>query len=125
VHQHGGFVLYLRQEGRGIGLYRKLDAYLLQDQGHDTYAANRMLGHKDDERNYDVAAHMLMALKVRRIRLLTNNPEKRSQLVSAGIDVVDQVLTGVFLNPHNRRYLEAKVHRASHTIDLASSESIQ
>ncbi len=124
VHEYGGYVLYLRQEGRGIGLYGKLEAYLLQDEGHDTYLANRLLGFKDDERRYDVAAEMLKALQVHSIRLLSNNPDKRSQLTSAGIDVIDQVPTGVFLTPHNRRYLQAKVDSTSHQIALTHLEDL-
>lgn len=125
IHLNGGFVLYLRQEGRGIGLYGKLEAYLLQDEGHDTYTANRMLGFKDDERCYDVAAEMLKALQVQKILLLSNNPDKRSQLIGAGIDVLDQVPTGVFLNSHNRRYLQAKVDRTSHLIALSPAKEVQ
>jgi len=114
----GGYLLYLRQEGRGIGLIAKLDAYRLQDQGLDTYAANRALGHADDERDYRVAADMLEALEVGQISLLTNNPDKRQQLEDAGIKVVRMVRTGVFLGAYNRRYLEAKVEHSGHLLDL-------
>ena len=76
----GGFLLYLRQEGRGIGLYAKLDAYALQDAGLDTYEANVALGHGEDERDYTVAAQMLRALGVSRVALLSNNPDKAAQL---------------------------------------------
>src|SRR5215212_2671418 len=89
----GGYLLYLRQEGRGIGLYAKLDAYALQDAGLDTYAANRALGRGDDERDYTAAAQMLHAVGATRIDLLSNNPDKAAQLAAAGIDVVDQVPT--------------------------------
>lgn len=118
LHELGGYLLYLRQEGRGIGLYRKLEAYRLQDQGYDTYAANRALGHGDDERSYGVAAEMLKALDIRRVQLLSNNPVKRAQLVAAGIEVTSQVPTGVFLTKSNRKYLEAKILHSGHTIDL-------
>ncbi len=121
LSQTGGVLLYLRQEGRGIGLYRKLDAYLLQEGQHDTYAANRALGRDDDERDYGAAADMLFALGLTRIRLLSNNPDKRAQLIACGIDVVGLVPTGVFVGPHNRRYLEAKVSHTRHTIDLAAA----
>jgi GTP cyclohydrolase II len=122
LNDSGGYLLYLRQEGRGIGLYRKLDAYRLQDAGHDTYAANRALGHRDDERSYDVAVAMLRALSVDRIKLLSNNPDKKMQLENAGI-IVDSLLpTGVFVADHNRRYLEAKVRHTRHTIVLPNSE---
>jgi GTP cyclohydrolase II len=117
----GGVLLYLRQEGRGIGLYNKLDAYLLQEGNHDTYAANRAVGRGDDERDYGAAADMLMALGMPRISLLSNNPDKRDQLVSHGIDVARLVPTGVFVGEHNRRYLEAKVVHTRHTIDLEKS----
>jgi len=117
----GGVLLYLRQEGRGIGLYNKLDAYLLQEGQHDTYAANRAVGRGDDERDYGAAADMLRALGLLRISLLSNNPDKHAQLVSHGIDVARLVPTGVFVGEHNRRYLEAKVSHTRHTIDLAAA----
>ena len=114
----GGFLLYLRQEGRGIGLYAKFDAYVLQDAGLDTYEANVALGHGKDERDYAVAAQMLTAVGAARIALLTNNPDKVRQLADLGIDVVDQVPTGVHLTSANARYLAAKAARSSHTIAL-------
>ena len=118
LHEEGGYLLYMRQEGRGIGLYAKLDAYRLQEQGHDTYAANRALGHADDERNYRSAADMLKALGVSRITLLTNNPDKRAQLEALGVDVAAVQPTGVFHGPHNLRYLAAKVSHTRHTLVL-------
>lgn len=118
LHEQGGYLLYLRQEGRGIGLYAKLDAYRLQEQGHDTYAANRALGHGDDERDYTAAAEMLKALGLSRITLITNNPDKRAQLEALGIDVAAVRPTGVHAGHHNRRYLEAKVRHTRHTIVL-------
>jgi GTP cyclohydrolase II len=118
IAQAGGFLLYLRQEGRGIGLYAKLDAYALQDAGLDTYAANRALGRGDDERDYTAAAQMLTALGADRIALLSNNPDKAAQLGAAGIDVVDQVPTGVHLSGANARYLTAKRDHTAHTLDL-------
>jgi len=114
----GGFLLYLRQEGRGSGLYAKLDAYALQDTGLDTYQANRALGRADDERDYTAAAQMLAALGADRIALLSNNPDKAAQLARAGIDVVAQVPTGVHLSPANARYLAAKREHTAHTLDL-------
>lgn len=114
----GGFLLYLRQEGRGIGLYAKLDAYALQDAGLDTYAANRALGHADDERDYTAAAQMLTALGATRVRLLTNNPDKTAQLAQHGIDVAEQLPTGVHLSPANAGYLRAKRDHTAHTLDL-------
>jgi GTP cyclohydrolase II len=109
----GGFLLYLRQEGRGIGLYSKLDAYALQDTGLDTYEANIALGHAEDERDYSAAAQMLDALGVSRISLLTNNPDKSDQLDRLGVMVAKIVPTGVFLSPANAGYLAAKASRAA------------
>ncbi|NES27210.1 GTP cyclohydrolase II RibA [Micromonospora terminaliae] len=114
----GGYLLYLRQEGRGIGLYAKLDAYALQDDGLDTYEANVALGRGPDERDYTVAAQMLAALGVSRVALLSNNPDKAAQLERLGVTVVDRVLTGVHLSPANAGYLAAKVTRADHALDL-------
>jgi GTP cyclohydrolase II len=116
----GGFLLYLRQEGRGIGLYAKLDAYALQDAGLDTYEANVALGHDEDERDYTVAAQMLHALGVCRVALLSNNPDKGKQLCRLGVNVTEWVPTGVHLSPANAGYLATKVRRAAHTIRLPS-----
>jgi GTP cyclohydrolase II len=109
----GGFLLYLRQEGRGIGLYSKLDAYALQDTGLDTYEANVALGHGEDERDYSAAAQMLDALGVSRIALLTNNPDKTDQLNRLGVEIARIVPTGIFLSPANAGYLAAKASRAA------------
>ncbi|MBY8876772.1 GTP cyclohydrolase II [Actinacidiphila acidipaludis] len=114
----GGYLLYLRQEGRGIGLYAKLDAYALQDQGLDTYEANRALGHGDDERDYTAAAQMLAALGVDEITLLSNNPDKAEQLSRLGVTVREQVPTGVHVSAANVRYLRAKVEHTGHTLAL-------
>jgi GTP cyclohydrolase II len=114
----GGIILYLRQEGRGIGLYNKLDAYSLQDDGMDTFTANHALSFADDLREYKVAAQMLSALDVLRIRLLTNNYDKVIQLADSGIDVVEVIPTEVHLNEHNATYLSAKRYRAGHNIRL-------
>ena len=114
----GGFLLYLRQEGRGIGLYAKLDAYALQDAGLDTYEANVALGHDEDERDYTAAAQMLAALGVGRVRLLTNNPDKVGQLNALGVEVTEQVPTGVHLSAANAHYLAAKRDHTAHTLEL-------
>jgi GTP cyclohydrolase II len=114
----GGFLLYLRQEGRGIGLYSKLDAYALQDAGLDTYEANLALGRGEDERDYTAAAQMLGALGAGRVRLLSNNPDKAAQLTALGVDVTEQVPTGVHLSAANHRYLAAKRDHTAHTLDL-------
>ncbi|MFF3942832.1 GTP cyclohydrolase II [Streptomyces phaeofaciens] len=118
IAQTGGVLLYLRQEGRGIGLYNKLDAYALQDQGLDTYEANAALGLPEDDRDYTAAAQMLRALDITRLDLLSNNPDKAGQLRELGIDVHDRVPTGVFTTPHNVRYLRAKVLQTQHTLPL-------
>jgi GTP cyclohydrolase II len=114
----GGFLLYLRQEGRGIGLYPKLDAYGLQDAGLDTYQANLALGYPADARDYTVAAQMLCALGQPEVVLLSNNPVKARQLEELGITVVRRRRTGVHLSPANRRYLATKAATGEHTLDL-------
>ncbi len=116
----GGYLLYLRQEGRGIGLYAKLDAYALQDLGMDTYEANRALGHGDDERDYTAAAQMLSTLGATTVDLLTNNPDKSRQLRDLGVEVRTVRPTGVHSSAANVRYLQAKIAHTQHTIDLAS-----
>jgi len=116
ITDHGGYVLYLRQEGRGIGLYDKLDAYALQDGGLDTYDANLALGHRADERDYTSAAQMLHALCASRIALLSNNPDKRAQLTRLGITVVRQVPTALHLTGTNAAYLAAKARRGGHAL---------
>jgi GTP cyclohydrolase II len=117
IGEAGGYLLYLRQEGRGIGLYAKLDAYVLQDGGLDTYEANEALGYPADARDYTVAAQMLVALGERRVRLLSNNPDKAEQLAMLGVEVVERIPTGVHVSSANRSYLVAKAQRA-HSIDL-------
>ena len=112
----GGYLLYLRQEGRGIGLYAKLDAYALQDAGLDTYEANLALGYGEDERDYTVAAQMLHALGVRRVALLSNNPDKAEQLAGLGVEVAERRPTAVHLTAANARYLSAKVRHGRHTL---------
>jgi GTP cyclohydrolase II len=115
-----GYLLYLRQEGRGIGLYNKLDAYVLQDLGLDTYDANLALGHKWDERDYTVAAQMLTALGVDSLVLLGNNPDKARQLRRHGIAVLRRLPTAVHVNEANVRYLTAKATRGLHTLDIGT-----
>jgi GTP cyclohydrolase II len=114
----GGFLLYLRQEGRGIGLYPKLDAYALQDAGLDTYEANVALGHGEDERDYTAAAQMLQALGVQQVALLSNNPDKAEQLDQLGVTVVERVPTGIYLAPANAAYLAAKASRAARALGI-------
>jgi GTP cyclohydrolase II len=118
IANDGGYVLYLRQEGRGIGLYTKLDAYRLQDRGMDTFEANRALGRDDDERKYTVAAQMLRALGITSVELLSNNPDKFEQMIELGINITRKVPTGVHVSEENHSYLTAKIDQHAHTIDL-------
>ena len=111
-----GILLYLRQEGRGIGLINKLRAYALQDQGFDTVDANTRLGFAIDARDFSVAAQMLKLLGVERVRLLTNNPEKVDGLQSAGVTVEERLPLKIVANPHNAHYLETKKNRTGHTL---------
>ncbi len=116
--QHGGgIVLYLEQEGRGLGLANKLRTYQLQDEGFDTIDANSAIGFDDDERDYGVAVRMLQMLGCTRICLLTNNPSKLDGLLRGGIDVVGRMPLHGPVNAHNRRYLAAKATRAGHQLD--------
>jgi GTP cyclohydrolase II len=112
-----GVLLYLRQEGRGIGLGNKIRAYALQAQGHDTYEANRLLGFDDDLRRYDVAADMLRLLGVRSIELVTNNPLKLAGLSEAGVKVRGRIQLPSPANPHNVEYLRVKRERTGHLIE--------
>jgi GTP cyclohydrolase II len=121
ISRVGGYLIYLRQEGRGIGLYNKLDAYALQDQGLNTYEANEALGLPSDGRDYTAAAQMLNTLGARRIELLSNNPDKAKQLSAHGIEIQRKVPTGVFVTPTNLRYLQAKVNVTGHQILLDGS----
>jgi GTP cyclohydrolase II len=111
-----GLLLYLRQEGRGIGLINKLRAYALQDQGFDTVDANIRLGFAEDERDFEVAAAMLRLLGQKKIRLLTNNPAKAEALAAAGVEVVERVPLQIEPNPHNTAYLDTKKRRSGHQL---------
>ena len=113
-----GVVVYLRQEGRGIGLLDKLRAYNLQDQGYDTVDANLALGHQADEREYSVAAHILDDLGVRSIRLLTNNPVKIQRLRELGVPVSERVPLQSTVNAENAQYLFTKALRMNHLLDM-------
>jgi GTP cyclohydrolase II len=119
-----GLLLYMRQEGRGIGLVNKIRAYALQEQGLDTVDANRALGFRDDERDYSIAAHMLTSLNVGSIRLMTNNPDKIGQLEKLGIKVTGRIPHVMPANEFNRFYLETKAARSGHQIDLAAREEL-
>ncbi len=124
--QGGGVLLYLAQEGRGIGLANKLRAYALQDDGLDTLDADRTLGFTDDERDYEAAVAMLASLEIDRVRLLTNNPRKIEALRAAGIEVVDREALHGRLTAHNHRYLSAKAARAGHLLsELLEPDGIE
>jgi GTP cyclohydrolase II len=120
-----GLLLYMRQEGRGIGLINKIRAYALQDRGLDTVEANVALGFRDDERDYAVAAHMIRSLDVRSIRLMTNNPSKIEQLTVHGIRVDSRIPHVMPPNPYNRFYLETKAERSGHWIDLSGKRRLK
>lgn len=120
-----GVVLYLRQEGRGIGLINKIRAYSLQDEGMDTVEANLALGFRDDERDYAIAAHMLMSLKIKSVRLITNNPRKIQQLKEYGIQVNDRIPHIMQPNKYNRFYLETKAAKSGHWIDFSGREHLE
>jgi 3,4-dihydroxy 2-butanone 4-phosphate synthase/GTP cyclohydrolase II len=111
-----GVVLYMNQEGRGIGLVNKLKAYKLQEQGLDTVQANEALGFKMDARDYGVGAQILRDLGVKKIKLISNNPKKRAGLIGYGLEIVDSVPIEIQPNPHNQKYLETKRDKMGHTI---------
>jgi GTP cyclohydrolase II len=119
-----GIVLYMRQEGRGIGLINKLRAYGLQEHGYDTVDANLALGFRDDEREYSVAAHMLMSMHVNSIQLITNNPRKIEDLTKNGVIVNGRIPHVMQPNEYNRFYLETKAIKSGHLIDLQGKERI-
>ncbi|MGV2988024.1 GTP cyclohydrolase II [Vibrio sp. E150_011] len=112
----GGIILYLRQEGRGIGLYNKIDAYKLQSEGMNTYEANNHLGFGDDLRDFSEAAQMLKALDVNTIRLVTNNPKKVRELQEHGVEVQEVVNTNAHVKEGNESYLKAKVSHGKHNL---------
>ncbi|WP_299690769.1 GTP cyclohydrolase II [uncultured Vibrio sp.] len=114
----GGVILYLRQEGRGIGLYNKIDAYRLQSEGMNTYEANNHLGFGDDLRDFTEAAEMLRALGTTKIRLVTNNPKKINELKSFGIEIEEVVNTSAHIKSGNESYLKAKVSHGKHDLDI-------
>ncbi len=121
IREHGhGAVLYLRQEGRGIGLHAKIQAYALQDQGHDTLDANLLLGLPGDARDFGITRSILESLEMTRIILLTNNPHKVSALEKGGIEIVERRDLVVGVNEHNRQYLSTKLDRMGHVFDANS-----
>jgi GTP cyclohydrolase II len=108
----------MRQEGRGIGLYRKLDAYKLQDAGLDTFEANLQLAHSEDARDYRPAVQMLNALQIRTVRLITNNPDMVRALVENDIAVAEVISTQTYANKYNLKYLSAKRDKRKHALLL-------
>ncbi|MGB2350106.1 MAG: GTP cyclohydrolase II, partial [Akkermansiaceae bacterium] len=116
IAEEGGVLLYLRQEGRGIGLPAKIHAYKLQEQGLDTIEANEKLGYKSDLRDYGMGAQILYDLGVRKIKLLTNNPKKIIGLEGYNLEIIEQVPLSVPSNPHNEKYLQTKKDRMGHTL---------
>ena len=120
----GGIILYLEQEGRGLGLANKMRAYKLQDDGLDTLDANTMLGFDDDERDYGIAVRMLQILGCTRVKLMTNNPAKLDWLTKAGIEVCGRIPLHGPVNADNRRYLTAKAMRAGHKLDNLTIEPV-
>jgi 3,4-dihydroxy 2-butanone 4-phosphate synthase/GTP cyclohydrolase II len=111
-----GLVLYMNQEGRGIGLLNKLKAYKLQEQGRDTVEANLELGFEMDERDYGIGAQILRSLNVSKIKLITNNPRKRAGLMGYGLEIVENVAIEICANPHNEKYLQTKRDKLGHEI---------
>ncbi len=119
-----GVLLYMRQEGRGIGLVNKIRAYGLQEHGYDTVEANLALGFRDDERDYSVAAHMLESLRIKSIQLITNNPRKIEDLKKNGVRVNGRIPHIMQPNQYNRFYLETKARKSSHMIDFGGMERL-
>ncbi|KAG5192738.1 3,4-dihydroxy-2-butanone 4-phosphate synthase-domain-containing protein [Tribonema minus] len=124
IHRHGGIVIYMQQEGRGIGLANKIAAYSLQDQGLDTVDANRHLGFEDDYRSYEAVEFILRDLGVKSVQLMTNNPFKLKCLKAMGIKVQARIPMLVAPNPHSERYLQAKSRRMSHLLALDDAEAV-
>ena len=117
-----GVIVYMNQEGRGIGLINKLRAYKLQEEGMDTVEANHALGFNSDERDYGVGAQILRDLHVSKLKLLTNNPKKRAGLIGYGLEIVENVQLEVGLNPHNENYLKTKKDKLGHSLNLGDKE---
>lgn len=117
LEQNGGLLIYLRQEGRGIGLTNKIKAYTLQEQGYDTIDANLKLGFHQDLRNYTTAIQILNHYEIKRVAILTNNPEKINALTESGIEITERVPIQIPSNPHNEAYLQTKQQKMQHLLD--------
>ena len=117
-----GIILYLRQEGRGIGLVNKVKAYHLQDKGADTVEANEQLGFSPDLRTYEMCSVMFAHLRIKRLRLMTNNPRKIHALYAEGIEVVERISLATIENPHNENYLATKMNKLGHMLETAKSQ---
>jgi 3,4-dihydroxy 2-butanone 4-phosphate synthase/GTP cyclohydrolase II len=119
INQEGkGAIVYMNQEGRGIGLLNKLKAYKLQEEGLDTYEANEKLGFKPDERDYGIGAQMLRAIGIRNMKLMSNNPKKRTGLIGYGLQITENIPLEIESNIHNERYLQTKRDKMGHNIKL-------
>lgn len=116
IAKEGGALIYLRQEGRGIGLMEKLKAYALQEQGYDTVEANEMLGHQPDARSYLIAAQILSGLGIGKVRLITNNPDKIASMEQYGITVTERIASPTCVTEDNREYLNTKITKFRHMI---------
>jgi GTP cyclohydrolase II len=112
--EEAGLIIYMAQEGRGIGLGNKIKAYELQDEGMNTVEANESLGFEADERNYSICGEILSSMNIASVRLMTNNPSKIEGLIDSGIDVVDRVSIEVDASEHNKDYLDVKADRMGH-----------
>ena len=113
-----GAIVYMNQEGRGIGLLNKLKAYKLQEEGLDTYEANEKLGFKADERDYGIGAQILRSVGIRKMKLMSNNPKKRTGLIGYGLEIVENIPLEIQSNAHNEHYLKTKRDKAGHTLKL-------
>lgn len=120
-----GVIVYMNQEGRGIGMMNKLKAYKLQEEGYDTVQANEKLGFKGDQRDYGIGAQILRDLNVSKMRLMSNNPTKRTGLIGYGLEVVENVAIEIESNKHNKFYLETKRDKMGHTIKVDEKEDVE
>jgi 3,4-dihydroxy 2-butanone 4-phosphate synthase/GTP cyclohydrolase II len=118
-----GVIVYLNQEGRGIGLLNKLKAYKLQEEGMDTVEANAHLGFKMDERDYGIGAQILRDLGISKIKLITNNPRKRAGLLGYGLEIVENIPIEIESNPHNEGYLQTKKDKLGHNLKLGLKDN--